>query len=480
MNPEMSAAGFRLGNFLYHHHRNSFPAAMKAEGGVGPGVLPGFGETGSATAAYPLHHNGDFMAVEPNTSYEEEESEEEMTGLEEQEELEGAEESGTGDKKGMGAVKPPYSYIALITMSILQSPHKRLTLSGICDFIKTRFPYYKEKFPAWQNSIRHNLSLNDCFVKIPREPGNPGKGNFWTLDPLAEDMFDNGSFLRRRKRYKRPQLVPGPYTLLDPLTRKLLSQYTMQASMMNRPPFPGHANPFPAPLYPPQHHDMRLPHLPMYPGAPFRFPPSFPPTGMPGMLPGGRASSSPPLISPPTHQTELSVGPNKKGDISKFSIETIIGKDRMIKEEKVSRPSSVEEGRADSPAYHHHRLVNSPLNVAAKQSPPSPPALLPSPHLPSPPLSSPNQHLEDSKHGLLQYTNHCKPFLPPSSPLHPLHPSSLASTSFSSPPCSLPSLSSSHPSLPTSLPSLHASLPPLILSGFTLPPSCPLPLSQQN
>jgi hypothetical protein len=49
-------------------------------------------------------------------------------------------------------------------------------------------------------------SLNDCFIKVPREPGNPGKGNFWTLDPLAEDMFDNGSFLRRRKRYKRIQL----------------------------------------------------------------------------------------------------------------------------------------------------------------------------------------------------------------------------------------------------------------------------------
>ena len=100
-------------------------------------------------------------------------------------------------------IKPALSYIALITMAILQSPSRRLTLTGICEYISNHFPYYKERFPAWQNSIRHNLSLNDCFLKIPRSPGNLGKGNYWTLDPASENMFDNGSFLRRRKRFKR-------------------------------------------------------------------------------------------------------------------------------------------------------------------------------------------------------------------------------------------------------------------------------------
>ncbi|XP_005102249.1 forkhead box protein B2 [Aplysia californica] len=99
-------------------------------------------------------------------------------------------------------VKPPYSYIALITMAIESSHSGMMTLNEIYSFIMNRFPYFKENQQRWQNSIRHNLSLNDCFVKIARAPGRPGKGNYWALHPACGDMFGNGSFLRRAKRFK--------------------------------------------------------------------------------------------------------------------------------------------------------------------------------------------------------------------------------------------------------------------------------------
>ncbi|GIJ85451.1 hypothetical protein Asppvi_004308 [Aspergillus pseudoviridinutans] len=93
--------------------------------------------------------------------------------------------------------KPPYSYATLIGMSILRAPNRRLTLAQIYKWISDTFSYYKHSDPGWQNSIRHNLSLNKAFIKQERPKDDPGKGNYWAIEPGMEAQFLKDKPLRR-------------------------------------------------------------------------------------------------------------------------------------------------------------------------------------------------------------------------------------------------------------------------------------------
>ncbi|CAF90529.1 unnamed protein product, partial [Tetraodon nigroviridis] len=96
------------------------------------------------------------------------------------------------------ADKPNQSYIALISKAILASEQKKLLLCDIYQWIMDHFPYFKSKDKNWRNSVRHNLSLNDCFIKAGRSDN--GKGHFWAIHPSNYQDFSNGDYHCRRAR----------------------------------------------------------------------------------------------------------------------------------------------------------------------------------------------------------------------------------------------------------------------------------------
>ncbi|XP_068163547.1 forkhead box protein M1 [Antennarius striatus] len=79
--------------------------------------------------------------------------------------------------------RPPYSYMAMIQFAINSQKNRRMTLKEIYTWIEDNFPYFRKVAkPGWKNSIRHNLSLHDMFI---RETSLDGKVSFWTIEPEA-------------------------------------------------------------------------------------------------------------------------------------------------------------------------------------------------------------------------------------------------------------------------------------------------------
>ncbi|KAF5393768.1 hypothetical protein D9757_000263 [Collybiopsis confluens] len=104
-------------------------------------------------------------------------------------------------RDGPPGSKPFYPYSTLIRYAIKGSPNQKLLLEDIYYAIESRFPYFRNAPNGWKNSVRHNLSLNPCFEKVPRPLTDRGKGSYWTVN----DNVDPRTGVHRIRKKKGPK-----------------------------------------------------------------------------------------------------------------------------------------------------------------------------------------------------------------------------------------------------------------------------------
>lgn len=107
----------------------------------------------------------------------------------------------------------PLSYIEVISYAILSSPRKRVTLSDIYSFIQNNYPEFTENRVRWKNTVRHNLSIHECFQR--GEMALDKSGCYWRIHPRFFAHFSRGDFSRHKEPQNLPCAWDGGYSLVE-------------------------------------------------------------------------------------------------------------------------------------------------------------------------------------------------------------------------------------------------------------------------
>ena len=109
-----------------------------------------------------------------------------------------------------GSNRPRLSYSQMIAEALNQAENRTMPLSDIYVYISQRYPFYKIDVNGWQNSIRHNLSVNPSFYRVPRPKNSIGRGNFWTTNIIQNSVIQKRKVWPTRKRNAAVGQKPYP------------------------------------------------------------------------------------------------------------------------------------------------------------------------------------------------------------------------------------------------------------------------------
>ncbi len=104
-------------------------------------------------------------------------------------------------------IKPAFTYGQLISQAIMSAENEMATLNDIYEYMKSHYAHFRrpEFFKGWQNSIRHNLSLNPGFEVKQRGPEDTGKGGYWCFVPKTRDQMRSDAWGPRSSRKSPPK-----------------------------------------------------------------------------------------------------------------------------------------------------------------------------------------------------------------------------------------------------------------------------------
>lgn len=366
---------------------------------------------------------------------------EQLNYLPEPEDMPAVEDEGT---------KPSHSYANLIGMAILRAPNRRLTLAQIYKWISDSYVFYRGQETGWQNSIRHNLSLNKAFQKQERPKGDSGKGNYWTIAPGMEMQFVKEKPTRKGIAVANLSVLPqiARHEAPPPLVNALAPQNWL-GQPPSRPPTarPRTAQPQTAPGLPELSSDATLPASdpalqedagPAFDNGTTHQPQSSPPQAI---------NSSPPMPAPrrrrrntisPAQLAQPSSGHGRKRNTTSMmddsgyfsSLDSSVLRPNkaaavLTAELDIERPTKKKRGRAEeeiarirssshdvTPSHHRFRslgsdelMLSSPLRgLDYKLAPVTPAMIFKKPARP-PPSISPNTHLRNHRQQVQELVN---------------------------------------------------------------------------